>query len=133
MASTPGNENVFADGLHDISTQSGNGNAINEGIGEESIRQLQHEDTKISFQLNPHRTGKKYEVFQKCLDEKDITTKRAKELEASLWDLKQWYKNGAIHILVSDDYSDPDRSLKQKIKKEAMSPDEKIKALQNRK
>eukprot|EP00973_Karenia_brevis_P032473 4478200-Karenia_brevis.AAC.1 len=73
---------------------------------EETTIQLGMEETKITFTSNPHReTSNKFGVFEKVRGTQ--TVGEAKSAGASAWDLKEWFKKGALEILSTPASSSP--------------------------
>lgn len=107
---------------------------INENISEESLNQLGDDRTVISFENNPHVRGQKFEIFERCLQEKEMTIRRARELGASLWDLKNWFQKSSISIKIDPSLSSsPKPGDRKKVKNEKLTPQEKVEMLQQRK
>ena len=61
---------------------------IDDDISPETRECLQNDNTMIFFQVNPHIREQKYEIFEKCLCEKQISSVRVRELGESMWNLK---------------------------------------------
>lgn len=107
---------------------------IDDGISPETRECLQNDNTMIFFQVNPHIRGQKYEIFEKCLCEKQISIGRVRELGGSTWDLKTWFKKSAISIVGSSSISASSvPEHRRPVKNEKLSPKEKMDVLQNRK
>lgn len=97
-----------------------------DGISPESLDLLANPKSQISFGDNPHREGsKKAEIFEKCRSSKSIGM--AKEMGASNWDLREWFKKSALYLYPE--------GRPTSVKKEALSlsPEDKVKILENRK
>jgi len=63
--------------------------------GEEELQRMLKDECDIVFDVNPQRVGaQKHEVFENVRTA--TTVSKAKELGASAWDIREWYKKGAV-------------------------------------
>ena len=106
---------------------------IDDGISKVTIEMLGNDKTMVYFQVNSHVRGQKFEIFENCLREEKISIGRIRELGASTWDLKTWFKKGAITIAGSSFAESSISENRKLVKKENLSPKEKLDILQNRK
>ena len=69
---------------------------IDNGISKATIEMLGNDETMVYFQVNSHVRGQKFEIFENCLREEKISIGRTRELEASTWNLKTWFKKAQL-------------------------------------